>query len=32
MATFGVVTVGVALGVLLLVVRYVSQFDQDRVE
>lgn len=32
MATFGVVTVGVVLGVLLLVVRYVSQFDQDRVE
>ncbi|WP_415381085.1 cox cluster protein [Halosimplex sp. TS25] len=32
MATFGVVTVGVGLGVLLLAVRYVSQFDEDRVE
>ncbi|WP_436927337.1 DUF7520 family protein [Halosimplex amylolyticum] len=32
MATFGVVTVGVGLGVLLLAVRYVSQFDDNRVE
>ncbi|WP_123533177.1 DUF7520 family protein [Halosimplex salinum] len=32
MATFGVVTVGVGLGVLLLAVRYVSRFDEDRIE
>lgn len=32
MATFGVVTVGVLLGVLLLAVRYVSRFDDDRIE
>lgn len=32
MATFGVVTVGVGLGVLLLAVRYVSRFDDDRIE
>lgn len=32
MATFGVVTVGVGLGVFLLAVRYVSQFDESRVE
>jgi hypothetical protein len=32
MATFGVVTVGVGLGVLLLLVQYVSRFDEDRIE
>lgn|GEM_PF-1497094 len=32
MATFGVVTVGVGLGVLLLAVRYVSRYDESRIE
>lgn len=32
MATFGVVTVGVGLGVLLLAVRYVSRFDDSRID
>lgn len=32
MATFGVVTVGVGLGVLLLVVQYVSRYDESRIE
>jgi hypothetical protein len=32
MATFGVVTVGVGLGVLLLAVRYVSRYDERRIE
>lgn len=32
MAIFGVVTVGVGLGLFLLGVRYVSQFDERRVE
>lgn len=32
MATFGVVTVGLGLGVFLLAVRYVSQFDEHSVE
>lgn len=32
MATFGVVTVGAGLGVLLLAVRYVSRYDESRIE
>jgi hypothetical protein len=32
MATFGVVTVGTLLGVLLLAVRYVSRYDDSRIE
>jgi len=32
MAVFGVTTVGTVLGVLLLAVRYVSQFDDAKVE
>lgn len=31
MVVFGVTTVGTALGVFLLAVRYVAQFDDDRV-
>jgi hypothetical protein len=32
MAVFGVVTVGVGLGLLLLAVRFVSRYDDDRIE
>jgi len=32
MAVFGMTTIGLGLGLLLLAVRYVSRYDDDRVE
>lgn len=32
MATFGVVTVGIVLGILLLAVEFVSRYDENRID